>query len=144
MAWNYELFIDGKWTSAGAAGTIEVIDPATEAVIGSVPEASVTTARQAIEAARTGFDTGPWPWLKPEERATMLVRLAEVLESRAPELRELVVAETGSVGPLTDFIQAAGSVGMLRSNAQLVSTSFPWVENGPPTGGPTTSSARPT
>ena len=30
MTWNYELFIDGKWTSEGAEGSIDVIDPATE------------------------------------------------------------------------------------------------------------------
>ncbi len=137
MAWNYELFIDGKWTSEEATGTIDVIDPATEAPIGSVPEASVATARRAIEAARQAFDTGPWPWMKPEERAAKLVRLAEVLESRAGDLRELIVAETGSVGFLTDYIQAAGSIGMFRSNAELVSTTFRWVENNPPTGGPT-------
>ncbi len=38
MSWDYELFIDGKWTSEGAEGSIDVIDPATEDVIGSVPE----------------------------------------------------------------------------------------------------------
>jgi aldehyde dehydrogenase (NAD+) len=137
MAWNYELYIDGKWTSEAAAGTIDVVDPATEASIGSVPEGSVATAKRAIEAARRAFDTGPWPWMKPEDRAARLVRLAEVLESRAGDLRELIVAETGSVGFITDAIQAAGSIGMFRSNAQLVSTSFRWVENGPPIGGPT-------
>ena len=51
MSWNYELFIDGAWTSEGAAGSIEVLDPATEEVIGSVPEASTKTAVRAIEAA---------------------------------------------------------------------------------------------
>ena len=65
--------------------------------------------------------------MKPEERAAKLVRMAEILESRAADLRELIVAETGSVGFLTDFVQAAGSIGMFRSNAQLVSTSFNWV-----------------
>ncbi len=61
VAWNFELFIDGKWTSEDAVGTIDVIDPATEDTIGSVPEASVATARRAIEAARNAFDNGPWP-----------------------------------------------------------------------------------
>jgi len=137
MTWNYELFIDGKWTSEGAVGTIDVIDPATEATIGSVPEGSVTTAQRAIEAARAAFDLGPWPWMKPEERAARLVRLAEVLESKAADLRELIVAETGSAGFITDYIQAGGSIGMFRSNASIASTSFNWVENAPPSGGPT-------
>src|SRR5690606_25532697 len=63
--WDYELYIDGAWTSEGAVGTIDVIDPATEASVGSVPEASPKTAVEAITAARRAFDTGPWPWMKP-------------------------------------------------------------------------------
>ena len=137
MTWDYQLFIDGEWTDRDAVGTIEVIDPATEAPIGAVPEGSVATARRAVEAARRAFDSGPWPWMKPEERAGRLVRLAEILESRATDLRDLIVAETGSTGFMTDYVQAGGSIGMFRSNAQLVATSFPWVENGPPAGGPT-------
>jgi acyl-CoA reductase-like NAD-dependent aldehyde dehydrogenase len=137
VTWNYDLFIDGRWTDAEAVGTIDVIDPATEDVIGTVPEASTKTAVQAIEAARRAFDEGPWPWMKPAERAAKLVRMAEILESRAATLREVIVAETGSAGFLTDAIQAAGSIGMFRSNAALVQHAFPWVENDPPTGGPT-------
>src|SRR6202042_2383105 len=45
--------------------------------------------------------------------------------------------ETGSTGFLTDAVQGAGSIGMFRSNAALAEHSFPWVENGVPTGGPT-------
>jgi aldehyde dehydrogenase (NAD+) len=134
--WDYELFIDGDWTSEGAEGAIEVIDPATEEVIGSVPEATPKTAVAAVTAARRAFDTGPWPWMTPSERAAVLVRMAEVLERRSAELRELIVAETGSVGLLTDFVQAAGSIGMFRSNAAIVEHSFDWVENGPPSGQP--------
>src|SRR6266568_3891717 len=137
MAWNYELFIDGKWTSEEAVGTIDVIDPATEDVVGHVPEASTKTAVRAVEAARKAFDEGPWPWMKPAERAAALVRMAEALEARGAELRELIVAETGSTGFLTDFVQAGGSIGMFRSNAEHVQHSVEWLEMGPPTGGPT-------
>jgi acyl-CoA reductase-like NAD-dependent aldehyde dehydrogenase len=137
MAWDYELFVDGTWTSEEAVGSIEVIDPTTEGVIGTVPDAGTKTAVRAIEAARRAFDQGPWPWMKPEERAAKLVRMAEILESRAGELRELITAETGSVGWMNDAIQGFGSIGMLRSNAALVEHSFGWIENGPPTGGPT-------
>jgi aldehyde dehydrogenase (NAD+) len=136
MAWDRELYIDGEWTSDGAESAIEAINPATEEVIGSVPEATVKVATRAIEAARRAFDEGPWPWMKPSERAAKLVRMAEVLEARAPELRELIIAETGSTGFLADAIQGAGSIGMLRSNAGFVEHAFPWVENEQPTGGP--------
>ncbi len=136
MPWNYDLFVDGAWTRDHAVGEIEVIDPATEEVIGCVPEASTKTAARALEATRRAFDEGPWPWMKPAERATKLVRMAEILESRAGELRELIIAETGSTGFFTDAIQGAGSIGMLRSNASLVEHTFNWVENDPPVGAP--------
>ena len=63
--------------------------------------------------------------------------MAEILESRGAELRELIVAETGSTGFITDFVQAGGSIGMFRSNAEHVQHSVEWLEMGPPTGGPT-------
>ena len=134
--WDYELYIDGSWTTEGAVGSLDVIDPATERSIGSVPEGSTKTAVAAITAARRAFDEGPWPWMKPAQRAAALVRMAEILEARSGDLRELIVAETGSTGFLTDFVQAGGSIGMFRSNAAIVEHSFDWVENGPPSGQP--------
>ena len=135
--WNYDLYINGEWTEGEGGGKIDVIDPATEETIGSVAEASTKDAVRAIESARKAFDEGPWPWMKPAERAAALIRMAEILESRGAELRELIVAETGSTGFITDFVQAGGSIGMFRSNAEQVQHSVEWLEMGPPTGGPT-------
>ena len=42
--WNSELYIDGKWVSDDDLPRIEVINPATEELIGSVPEATPKTA----------------------------------------------------------------------------------------------------
>ena len=133
---KFDLYIDGKWTAGEAAGTIEVIDPATEEVIGEVPEATPKDAVRAIAAARKAFDEGPWPYSKPAERAAALVRMAEFLEARSVELRELIVAETGSTGFLTDYVQAGGSIGMFRANASHIEHVVEWVEAGAPTGGP--------
>jgi len=134
-SWNYKLFIDGKWVDGEKGVRIDVIDPATEEVIGSVAEASPKDTIAAITAARNAFDNGPWPWMKPSERAAALVRMAEYLEARSADLRELIVAETGSVGPITDFIQAGGSIGLLRSNAKLIESKVQWLEMGAPTAG---------
>jgi acyl-CoA reductase-like NAD-dependent aldehyde dehydrogenase len=51
-------------------------------------------------------------------------------------LRELIVAETGSTGFVTDYVQAAGSIGMFRANAAQVEHVVEWVEAGAPTAGP--------
>ena len=136
--WQFDLYIDGKWEKGEAGGNpIEVINPATEEVVGVVPEATAKDAARAIEAARRAFDDGPWPWMKPAERATLLRRMGEILTSRGAELHDLIVAETGSVGFITDFVQGAGAIGMWESNATLAETSFKWIENNAPTGGPT-------
>jgi acyl-CoA reductase-like NAD-dependent aldehyde dehydrogenase len=134
--WDFKLFIDGKWVDGEKGARIEVIDPATEDVIGSVAEATAGDAVRAIQAARKAFDDGPWAWMKPGERAAALVRMAEYLEARSSELRELIIAETGSVGPMTDMVQATGSIAMLRSNANLILHGVEWLEMGAPTGGP--------
>lgn len=134
--WNSDLYIDGAWVADDELAPIEVVNPATEMVIGKVPQATVKTAMRAIEAARRAFDEGPWPWMKPAERAGYLVRMAEILESRSDELREMIIAETGSPRMAVDFVQGFGSIGMLRSNAAQIQHELQWVESvGAPTGG---------
>ncbi|HEU4429353.1 MAG TPA: aldehyde dehydrogenase family protein [Myxococcota bacterium] len=135
--WKYDLFIDGKWTSGEGGRRIAVIDPATEAEIGDVAEASVADARRAIAAAKRAFDAGPWPYLKPKERAAKLLRMVEILEGRHAALRELVVAETGATGFIVDAIQVGGTLGIARYNAEQAPHLVEWVEASPPTGGAT-------
>src|SRR5271163_4516292 len=123
--WSYDLFIDGKWDKGEAGGKpIEVINPATEEVVGVVPEATTKDAARAIEAARRAFDEGPWQWMRPAERARIVRKMGEILQSKGPELHDLMVAETGSVGFITDAIQGAGSIGMFESNAALAESGF--------------------
>ncbi|WP_330254989.1 aldehyde dehydrogenase family protein [Nocardia sp. NBC_00565] len=136
--WNYDkMFIDGGWTADDAVGAIEVIDPATEEVIGSVPEAGLKAADAAIQAARRAFDDGPWPRKSPRERAVVLRRLAAILDERHDALRELIVAESGSVGFLADLIQVRGTIDIAKWVAEAMDHSVQWTEVSPPEGGPT-------
>ena len=136
MSWNYDLFIAGAWTQGTATKSITVIDPATEDPIGEVPEAEVEDARSAISAARAAFDDGPWPYMKPAERGAVLKRMADILQSRHDELRELIQAETGCAGFMLDFVQCGGSIGIGHYNAEQVQNLVEWVEASPPSGGP--------
>ena len=136
MHCKYDLFIDGGWTAGTASSAISVIDPATEAEIGQVPEAGVADARSAVCAARTAFDEGPWPYMKPAERGAVLKRMADILQSRHEHLRELIVAETGATGYLVDAVQCGGAIGIGHYNAEQVQDLVEWVEASAPTGGP--------
>ncbi|HEX3979787.1 MAG TPA: aldehyde dehydrogenase family protein, partial [Acidimicrobiales bacterium] len=54
------LFIGGEWVAPSGTGTIEVINPTTEEVVASVPDATTADIDKAVAAARTAFDNGPW------------------------------------------------------------------------------------
>jgi acyl-CoA reductase-like NAD-dependent aldehyde dehydrogenase len=58
---THRLYIDGVWTDSDGSEQVEVVNPATEQVIGLVPQATRTDVVRAIEAARRAFDEGPWP-----------------------------------------------------------------------------------
>ncbi|MDT5275570.1 MAG: aldehyde dehydrogenase [Mycobacterium sp.] len=135
--WNYDsMFIDGVWTPDNALGVIEVIDPANEDVIGSVPEADPKAAHAAIAAARRAFDDGPWPRTSPRQRAATLRRMAEILDERHDQLKELVMAESGSVGFLADIIQVRGTIDIAQWIAEAMEYGVQWTEVSPPSGGP--------
>lgn len=87
-------YIDGQWVDPDS-GRYDVINPATETVIGTAPDASVEQVRQAIAAARTAFDTGPWPAAAPEERARCLQQLSDALLAKGEETYALAQAEWG-------------------------------------------------
>jgi aldehyde dehydrogenase (NAD+) len=135
--WKYDsMFVDGAWTAVNAVGVIEVIDPATEEVIGSVPEADLKAAGTAIQAARRAFDEGPWPRMSPRERASTLHRFATILDERHDHLKELVMAETGSIGVLADMIQVRGTIDIAQWVAEVMELCVRWTEVSPPVGGP--------
>lgn len=90
----YGHYIDGQWTDPDS-GRYDVVNPATEAVIQTAPDASVAQVRQAVAAARSAFDTGPWPAAEPAERARCLQQLSDALMARSEEIYALALAEWG-------------------------------------------------
>ncbi|MEU6352698.1 aldehyde dehydrogenase family protein [Streptomyces sp. NPDC047072] len=125
-AFDTRLYIDGRRIDSESDARIVVRNPATEETVAEVPEASVADVRRAVAAARRAFDEGPWPRLKPAERAAVLLRLAEELERRLPELVELNIAEAGSVRWLAESLQTRLPVAHLRDMAERVMPAFGW------------------
>jgi aldehyde dehydrogenase (NAD+) len=118
------LYIDGKWTHGTGAEQITVINPATEAVIGTVPQASVQDVQDAIRSARAAFDDGPWPRMSPVERAAVLTRMGEIIERRYDELVELNIAETGATRSLANSLQVGIPVTVWMDTATRVLPRF--------------------
>jgi len=92
-----DVYIGGEWVpSESALDDITVVNPATEDVIATVADGGAHDAARAIDAARRAFDEGPWPRLRPKDRAKALLKLAEVIERRQDDIVDLLVREAGS------------------------------------------------
>lgn len=89
------LYIDGRWVAVAPGQREDVVNPATEAVIGQAPVGDATHAGAAIAAARKAFDTGPWPRLPQARRTEYLQRMHQALTARAGAIQALAVAEGG-------------------------------------------------
>ncbi|TDD86422.1 aldehyde dehydrogenase [Actinomadura rubrisoli] len=101
------LFIGGEWAAPAGTGTIEVVSPHTEEVIGRVPDGTAADIDAAVAAARRAFDRGPWPRMTPAERAEIVGRLSAIYAERQQEMADLVTAEMGSPILFSVFGQAA-------------------------------------
>ena len=74
------LYIDGAWVEPNGDGTIQVVKPANEGIIGSVPVGSESDANAAVEAARAAFDS--WSESTVDERSNYLNLLSSSLKER--------------------------------------------------------------
>ncbi|WP_062111915.1 NAD-dependent succinate-semialdehyde dehydrogenase [Aureimonas sp. AU40] len=88
-----ETFIAGEWAGAASGATIEVTDPATGEVIGTVPDCGAAETRAAIEAAEAAFPT--WRRTSPNERAAILERWNDLMLAHADDLAAIMTAEQG-------------------------------------------------
>ena len=90
-----DLYIGGRWVAPAEGAVLDVINPATEEVIGHAPLASFADVDGAVAAAREAFDSGTWPRTSPEVRAEALASMAAYLTERARPLAELNIDEAG-------------------------------------------------
>jgi len=97
-----QLLIGGRWTDA-SAGTYDVVNPATEEVVGAAPSASVEDAAAAAAAARHALPG--WAATAPDERLALMAHAAAAIRARADDLLPLVIAETGATAAVGSRLQ---------------------------------------
>jgi acyl-CoA reductase-like NAD-dependent aldehyde dehydrogenase len=112
---EYSLWIGGEPVK-GSRGTYEIVNPATEEVIGLAPEASADDAKAAAQAAAAAFPA--WSQTAPEERARLLNRAADLLTERYNEFVVLAQAETGSTMTMAQIAQVGGTIARIRRYAR--------------------------
>lgn len=123
------LYIGGEWVAPVDGGTIEVVSPHTEQVAAIVAEAREADMDKAVAAARTAFDTGPWPVMAPAERARYLRAMAAYLEPRAGELAAAFIAEIGALAGFAGYAAMTGTA-TFNTYADIADT-YEWVKRAP-------------
>ncbi|KKI72226.1 succinate-semialdehyde dehydrogenase [Burkholderia pseudomallei] len=101
-------FVAGEWQAADGGATLEVRNPATGALIGTVPAMGAAETRRAIDAANAA-----WPaWRKKtaKERAAILRKWHDLMIAHADDLALILTTEQGK--PLAE---AKGEIGYAAS-----------------------------
>lgn len=88
-----QCYVNGRWIDGAESGTIAVINPATGAIIGTVPKLGATETRAAIEAANIAYPA--WRSRTASERSALLRRWFELIIEHQEDLAVLLTAEQG-------------------------------------------------
>jgi betaine-aldehyde dehydrogenase len=95
-----KMLINGEFSGGAATESIDVTNPATEAVLDQVPAGTEKDADNAVAAALAAFDG--WKRIPASERATMLHQVADDLRANHDELVRLLTQEQGKPVPEND------------------------------------------
>ncbi|HXW32333.1 MAG TPA: aldehyde dehydrogenase family protein [Acidimicrobiales bacterium] len=120
-----KLYIGGAWIASSGSGTLEVVNSATEEVIGTVPDGTPDDIDDAVRSAADAFPA--WSATSVDERSKTLLRVQEALASRGPDIANLIAQELGMPVTLSNLIQVGLPVMNFYNAAQLV-TDFPFEE----------------
>ncbi|MEV5334632.1 aldehyde dehydrogenase family protein [Streptomyces werraensis] len=114
------MYIDGAWRPAAGPDVIEVVGPADEQVIATVPAGTVEDVDAAVRAARAALPA--WAATPPAERAARLTALRDQLHARRDEIAATVTAELGAPEKLSQAVHAGVPVAVAGSYAELAAT----------------------
>ncbi|HZG02451.1 MAG TPA: aldehyde dehydrogenase family protein [Streptomyces sp.] len=111
------MYIDGDWRPAAGGGTIEVVNPADEEVIGAVPAGSAEDVDAAVRAARAALPA--WAATPPAERAARIGALRDALAARREAIAATVTAELGAPISFSQAVHAGLPVTVAGTYAAL-------------------------
>ena len=129
------FYIGGEWVAPATSERFEVVNPATEQVIGSTPAGSPADMDAAVAAARTAFEDGPWPRMPAAERAEIMQAFLDAFNANADYLANLITAEMGAPLLFSHFGQVAATAMVLDYFTNLTRT-YPFEEVRPGMMGP--------
>ncbi|MBY5324215.1 aldehyde dehydrogenase [Rhizobium johnstonii] len=98
---NISLLINGADRAASGGRTYDRIDPFTEKLASRAAAASLDDAAAAVDAAAAAF--GAWSKTGPGQRRAILMKAADIMDSKVGEFTQLMIEETGATAPWAGF-----------------------------------------
>lgn len=90
-------YINGEWQDTASQQLEDVINPSTGEVIGKVPFSTKEDTERAIQAARDAFESGVWSDLTPQQRAKVLLKVADLIDAEAETLARVETEDNGKI-----------------------------------------------
>jgi aldehyde dehydrogenase (NAD+) len=125
-----KFYIDGKWVEPTELKTLDVINPATEAVCGKIALGNAADVDKAVKAAKKAFKT--WSQTSREERLDVLGRILAEYQKRFGDLATAVTEEMGAPASLAQRAQVPIGMGHLATAVEVLKT-FKFEEDRGPT-----------
>ena len=95
---KFGQFIDGKWQQSSSGDTYDVINPATEEIIGKASKANTKDVQSALKSAEKGLEI--WKNTSPWERSKIIRRISELMRKKSDILSKWLTLEVGK--PITE------------------------------------------
>jgi betaine-aldehyde dehydrogenase len=95
MTKELKHYINGQWVDSSNPNKLDIINPATQKVIARAPSATKEETEEAIKIARRTFESGIWSDQSQQERAAVLLQIADLLQENMDEIRDLEVQNNG-------------------------------------------------
>ena len=112
---KFGQFIDGTWQEAEKKETYDVINPATEEVIGSASKASSSDVQRALKSAQKGLKV--WSGTTPWQRSYVLRKIADLMREKKDILAKWLTLEVGK--PLLEGVgEVGGAADIFEWNAE--------------------------
>ena len=115
-----KFYIDGQWVDPATSKTLDVINPATEAVSGRIALGSAADVDRAVKAARKAFAS--WSLTSREERLAVFQRIADEYQKRVGDLAASITEEMGAPSALANGFQVGLGSGHLATAIEVLKT----------------------
>jgi len=135
---HHRMPIGGQWVEAADGARLDVVNPASEAVIAQVPAGGAADVDRAVTAAADAFAHGPWSKARPAERQRLLLKLADLIERDAQVIAEIESIDNGKSAAIARAVDVALIVDFFRYMAgwatkiegSSIETSVPYAPQG--------------